>query len=185
MEPKKKPGRVARVKPLTNAAKNKIAAKEAGRLPKTNQKKRRQPIKFKKLKEGIASPKTLILKERLLEAMELALGVVTRGCEIAGCSRVTHYNFMECDPDYKARFLALDEVALDFGETELHRQIRTGEVASTIFFLKTKGKKRGYIEKMEIDQSVKRDDLLEDLPTDLLLQVARIQEFIDSKKPSE
>ena len=44
-------------------------------------------------------------------------------------------------------------IALDFGETQLHAQIREGNTSATIFFLKTKGKRRGYIERSEMDLS--------------------------------
>jgi hypothetical protein len=44
-------------------------------------------------------------------------------------------------------------VALDFAESQLHKQIQSGEVSSTIFYLKTKGKKRGYVERSEVDHS--------------------------------
>ena len=45
-------------------------------------------------------------------------------------------------------------MALDFAESQLHKQIQNGEVSSTIFYLKTKGKKRGYIERQEIAADV-------------------------------
>ena len=44
----------------------------------------------------------------------------------------------------------IENVTLDFAESQLHEQIREGNVTATIFLLKTKGKKRGYIERQEI-----------------------------------
>ena len=35
-------------------------------------------------------------------------------------------------------------------ESQLHKQILDNSVPATIFYLKTKGKKRGYIERQEI-----------------------------------
>ena len=34
--------------------------------------------------------------------------------------------------------------------SQLHKQIKDGSTAATIFLLKTKGKKRGYVERQEI-----------------------------------
>jgi hypothetical protein len=44
----------------------------------------------------------------------------------------------------------IENVALDFAESQLHKQISENSTAATIFYLKTKGKKRGYIERQEI-----------------------------------
>jgi len=60
---------------------------------------------------------------------------------------------MDLDEDYKAAVESISDIALDFAESQLHKQIKDGEVSSTIFYLKTKGKKRGYIEKTEVENS--------------------------------
>ena len=39
---------------------------------------------------------------------------------------------------------------LDFAETNLHQQIMEGNTTATIFLLKTRGRKRGYIERQNI-----------------------------------
>ena len=45
------------------------------------------------------------------------------------------------------------EVTLDFAESMLHKQIQDKDTTATIFFLKTKGKKRGYVERQEVEHS--------------------------------
>lgn len=92
-----------------------------------------------------------IQKRAMLEALEKSLGVVTTAAKSVGIDRSTHYKWMESDTDYKAAVESLADVALDFAESQLHKQIQNGEVSSTIFYLKTKGKKRGYVEKQEMD----------------------------------
>ena len=59
---------------------------------------------------------------------------------------------------YLKRYPDLDEIRkemreslLDFAEQRLLSNMKNGKEASLIFFLKTQGKKRGYIEKNEID----------------------------------
>jgi hypothetical protein len=55
--------------------------------------------------------------------------------------------------EYKAAVEELSDVAIDFAESQLHKQIKDGNSTATIFFLKTKGKKRGYVERQEVDVS--------------------------------
>lgn len=93
---------------------------------------------------------TEIKKAAMLKAMEDALGVVTIACKTVGINRRTHYTWMADDPEYKKAIDDLQEVALDFAESKLHQSIRNGSDTATIFYLKTKGKKRGYIERQEV-----------------------------------
>jgi hypothetical protein len=95
--------------------------------------------------------KTDIHKKAMLDALEKSLGVVTSACKSVGIARQTHYEWMKEDADYKAAVEELSDVAIDFAESQLHKQIREGNSTATIFFLKTKGKKRGYIERQEVD----------------------------------
>ena len=92
-------------------------------------------------------------KELMLEALKKSLGIVTTACQNVGISRVTHYEWLNTDPEYKRQVEALDDVVLDFAESKLHQSINNGSDTATIFFLKTKGKKRGYIEKQEINNT--------------------------------
>lgn len=95
-------------------------------------------------------------KKALVEALEKSLGVVSTACKAAGISRDTHYRWLKEDPDYKAQVEELSEVAVDFAESHLHKLIRDGNPAATIFFLKTKGKNRGYVERQEIAVAEKK-----------------------------
>jgi hypothetical protein len=94
--------------------------------------------------------KTNILKTQLLEALEQSLGVVTTACKKVGCNRSTYYDYYNDDPEFKAAVDELQNMTLDFAESQLHKQIKEGNTTATIFYLKTKGKKRGYIERQEI-----------------------------------
>ena len=96
---------------------------------------------------------TDITKKAMLEALEKSLGIVTSACKSVDISRETHYRWLREDADYKAAVESLSDVALDFAESQLHKQIKDGNSTATIFFLKTKGKKRGYVERQELDVS--------------------------------
>ena len=95
-------------------------------------------------------------KKALVEALEKSLGVVSTACKAAGISRDTHYRWLKEDPEYKAQVEELSEVAIDFAESHLHKLIKDGNPAATIFFLKTKGKNRGYVERQEIAVAEKK-----------------------------
>jgi hypothetical protein len=90
-------------------------------------------------------------KKAMLEALEKSLGVVTTACKSVGIGRTTHYMWLDEDPEYRRDVESISDIAVDFAESSLHKQIKDGNPTSTIFFLKTKGKKRGYVERQEID----------------------------------
>jgi hypothetical protein len=92
-------------------------------------------------------------KKAMLDALEKSLGVVTSACKTVGVGRTTHYLWLQEDKEYKAAVDELSDVAIDFAESQLHKQIKEGNSTATIFFLKTKGKKRGYVERQEVDVS--------------------------------
>ena len=98
------------------------------------------------------STKNDIQKAAMLEALEKSLGIVTSACKSVGISRNTHYTWLKQDDIYKEAVDDIENIALDFAESQLHKQIKEGSTAATIFLLKTKGKKRGYIERQEIQQ---------------------------------
>tara|TARA_R110002049_G_scaffold292697_1_gene477298 strand:+ start:326 stop:679 length:354 start_codon:yes stop_codon:yes gene_type:complete len=92
-----------------------------------------------------------IKKESILEALEKSLGVVTVACKQADVPRSTYYKWLNEDEEFAKAVKDIENIALDFGESQLHKQIGDGNTSATIFFLKTKGKKRGYVERSELD----------------------------------
>ena len=92
------------------------------------------------------------LKRAMIEALEKSLGIVTSACKSVGINRSTHYDWLKSDEDYKAEVESIEDIAIDFAESQLHKQIKDGNPTSTIFYLKTKAKKRGYIERQEVHQ---------------------------------
>ena len=90
-------------------------------------------------------------KKALLEALEKSLGVVTTACKQVGINRTTFYRYYNEDEKFKIEVDDLSNVAIDFAESQLFKQIQGGNPTSTIFYLKTKAKKRGYVERQEIE----------------------------------
>ena len=93
--------------------------------------------------------KTDTLKKATIESLEKSLGVVTTACKQVGIARSTFYEWLK-DPNFKKQVDDVQNIALDFAESQLHKQIKEGNTTATIFLLKTRGKKRGYIERSEL-----------------------------------
>ena len=98
-------------------------------------------------------------KEALLAALEKSLGVVTVACRACGVTRERYYTYMKKDPEFRASVEELNTVSLDFAESKLFELIKNGNPAATIFYLKTKGKARGYVELQQHDVNIKEQPL--------------------------
>lgn len=114
-------------------------------------------------------------KQKMIEALEENLGVVTTSAKKAKIDRRTHYEWMATDKEYKDAVDALNDIVLDFAEEALFERIRAGSDASTMFLLKCRGKKRGYIEKEEnhIVQNIVVSDMT---PEDIEAKKAKLRE---------
>lgn len=89
-------------------------------------------------------------KKAIIQALEQSLGVVTTACKKVGVGRTQFYQWLKDDEVFRKEVEDISNIALDFAESQLHKQIGDGNTSATIFYLKTKGKKRGYIERQEI-----------------------------------
>lgn len=116
----------------------------------------KHPDVTKQEMEAVKANKTNTKKEAMLEALERSLGIVTTACNAVGIGRTTHYQWMKDDREYKQAVKSIEDRTLDFAESHLHKLIREGNPAATIFFLKTKGKARGYVERQEIEVAEKK-----------------------------
>lgn len=93
-------------------------------------------------------------KERMLLALVKSLGIVTTACRMAKVGKSTHYDWKNDDPEYKRLVEEIDDIAIDFAESKLHKRIEDGDTTAIIFYLKTKAKKRGYGDQMSVDLNV-------------------------------
>jgi len=90
-------------------------------------------------------------KKEFLEALKRCAGNVSEATKQVPIHRSTHYDWIEQDPEYAAAVDAIKESLIDRAEGVLHSLIGEGNVPAVLFFLKTQGKKRGYIERTETD----------------------------------
>lgn len=107
-------------------------------------------------------------KQAMINALSQTLGIVTQAVKICGISSRTHHTWTKEDEEYAFAVQEITDLAIDFAEKKLFELIdgaekevvtQNGKVvtikeapntSATIFYLKTKGKKRGYIERQEI-----------------------------------
>lgn len=94
--------------------------------------------------------KQIATKKKLLEALERTLGIVTPACKEAGVSRDTFYKYYREDPVFKSQVDELENLTLDYVESQLFKQIKDGSERSILFYMKYKGRKRGYNDSLDI-----------------------------------
>lgn len=113
-------------------------------------KKAKATNKSKQQKKGCIE----IKQKLMIESLRKCKGLVTYACEAAGICRYTHYDWLKKYPDYVQAVDEIDNFVLDKIEESSLRMIEEGKTpAMNIFYLKTKGKRRGFIEKQEIEHS--------------------------------
>lgn len=144
-----------------------------------------------------------IIKKGMIEALTKSLGIVSTACDAMGISRQTHYRWLSEDNEYKDQVENISEAAIDFAESKLYEKINgitiqtfnsKGEPqiyeqapsdTAIIFYLKTKGKKRGYIEKSEIDQKTEHSGQISHTIDHSKLSDAALREIASLDKPKE
>lgn len=102
-------------------------------------------------------PRKDLQKRKLLDALTATHGIITPACAAAGISRQTYYAWLEADPAFAQDVEDILSAQLDFVESNLLERIQDGDTTATIFYLKTKGKERGYAERTEITGRDGRD----------------------------
>jgi hypothetical protein len=90
-------------------------------------------------------------KKRFLEEFARARGIISVASNNVGISRQQVWNWTQSDPDFKTLYDNILEDQIDFVENKLIEKIEDGSDTAIIFYLKCKGKKRGYVEKQEFD----------------------------------
>ena len=93
-------------------------------------------------------------KGKVLKFLAESRGIVSYACKNAGISRNTFYSWCREDEKFKQAVNEISEENIDIVESKLLQKIQDNDLTAIIFFLKTKGRKRGYVEKTEIDGDI-------------------------------
>lgn len=110
-----------------------------------DEEKRRRVEKSQKKQERPASEQRMEKQKKdVLKALKTTMGNVSLSCEKVGISRFAFYRWREEDSDFNREVEEINERTLDFVESKLMQGIQDGNARMIIFFLSTKGRKRGY-----------------------------------------
>jgi len=104
----------------------KVATKK-GKLPR--------PVNFKKYKDAITK----------------SGGFITKAAELLGVTHQAVSKYIKAHPELQELIYSINESYLDFAESQLLTLIKEKNNAAIFFYLKCKGKGRGYIERAEYD----------------------------------
>lgn len=89
--------------------------------------------------------------EQVKAALKSSQGFMTIAASKLSCTTQTLRNYIKRYPEELADIMPEEnERVLDFAESQLLKKIKDGNIAAIIFFLKTRGKVRGYSERLEM-----------------------------------
>lgn len=98
-----------------------------------------------KTKKRVEDKKALFLK-----AFEQSRGIIAPACRAISMTRQIYYKWLEDDPSFAEAVEAIRQEQIDTVESALLNKIEDGDTTAVIFYLKTKGKERGYSERTEL-----------------------------------
>lgn len=88
--------------------------------------------------------------KQIATALEETKGFLTLAAKRLGCHYTTIQQYIKKFPELKDIVLHIQESHLDSAEFALLKKINQGDLGAICFYLKCKGKQRGYVERQEI-----------------------------------
>lgn len=127
------------------------------------------------------------LKASFLSAMKVSKGIISTACQACGISRQKYYRWLESDSEFRLKASEVNEEQIDHVEGKLLNRIEEGDTTAIIFYLKTKGKARGYSEKAAENNVQKPEQPMQSLPAPSVQKAAEknaksIEKKVSSKK---
>jgi len=93
-------------------------------------------------------------QKQFLEQLENKEGNISQVCKSISIDRSTFYKWIQQNQHFKKEYEHVRENLIDDVESSLMKNIKGGDTIATIFFLKTRAKHRGYVEKQQLELSV-------------------------------
>lgn len=88
-----------------------------------------------------------------IRAIQEANGMLTVAAKKLGVGRSAIHEMAKRHPEIQEAINETRERMVDFAENKLFEKISQGEIVAILFYLKTIGKSRGYVERQEVDNS--------------------------------
>lgn len=112
-------------------------------------------------------------KLRFLDILARNMGMAYQSCKIAGIPYSVHRKWMETDNVYAKNVEYIENMTVDYAEATLLSLIKEKNAQATMFYLKTKGSKRGYVEKDDSIKQTIEQNQVEDLTKEQKRDVIR------------
>lgn len=118
------------------------------------------------------------------KAISGSKGMVQVVADRLGCEWHTAKRYIEQYEETKIAFQNENESMIDFAESKLFQAISEEDLTAIIFYLKTKGKNRGYIEKVQSEHSgeITQKTNLSELTTEELIRRAEAMRTVERVK---
>jgi histone H3/H4 len=95
-----------------------------------------------------------ITNEDIAQTYKKKAGNLSATASSLNISRQTLINWRADDKELEGMMHDVEESLLDFSESKLMQSIQEGNLTAIIFHLKTKGKRRGYVEQVDSNISM-------------------------------
>jgi len=123
-------------------------------MKKNSAKPKKKTAKVDKKHEQIRTKNN---KKKMIKELIKSYGNITTACLKTGIDRQTYYNWIEQDENFKQKTEEVPEITLDFFEEQAINLAKEMNPQIIMFYLKTKGKKRDYVERQEIETHAVQD----------------------------
>jgi len=97
-------------------------------------------------------------KKQLLISLEKNMGIVTPACKEVGISRDRFYTYYNEDEEFKKAVDDINNIQSDFVESQFFKKIKEGSERSILFYMRFKGKNKGYTDNLDITSGGKTID---------------------------
>lgn len=98
--------------------------------------------------------KPRVTDQKVIEALAASAGIIAHAAKKLGYERPWLHTRIKKSPKLMEAYDQIKETNLDLAESKLLQAINNGELIAIFFYLKCKGKSRGYIERGEVDLQV-------------------------------
>ena len=117
--------------------------------------------------ESGEAPNAIYSDAEIIDALRQTGGLLAPAAKLLGCDRATLRRRKKSSETIRLALVEIEETTLDVAEAQLFKAIKAGDMRAISFYLRTKGKARGYTMKIEGNVTVTPADGPETTPDDV------------------